>query len=152
MVKRTTIFILKYDKLNSFPCCKNLFLIIYYSHLTFYELLEWFPGWQEHGNYNRQPNDDGLSEQDCVEIRRYYHRPSANGISISASSLTDSFMWNDRDCTTRNFFLCERPLIDGKKYVVIAFFSLSLFLNRLTKLKRVFSERTEYESTINKPM
>lgn len=78
-------------------------------------LTEWFTGWEEHGNYNRQPNDDGLSEQDCVEIRRYYHRPSTNGISVSISSLTESFMWNDRDCATRNFFLCERLLIDGMK-------------------------------------
>lgn len=77
---------------------------------------EWFPGWQEHENYNRQPNDDGLSEQDCVEIRRFYQRPMTNGVMSSSSSFTDSFMWNDRDCTTKNFFLCERPLIDGKAY------------------------------------
>ncbi|KAG5683953.1 hypothetical protein PVAND_013208 [Polypedilum vanderplanki] len=77
-----------------------------------FSFTKWFPGWREHENYNRQPNDDGLSEQDCVEIRRYYHRPSTNGISVSISPLTDSFMWNDRDCATKNFFLCERPVID----------------------------------------
>lgn len=91
--------------------------------------LEWFPGWQEHGNYNRQPNDDGLSEQDCVEIRRFYHRPSTSGISSTTTSLTESFMWNDRDCATRNFFLCERPLIDGKgNNVVICIFCHAIFL------------------------
>lgn len=70
---------------------------------------EWFPGWQHPKNYNRQPNDDGLSKQDCVEIRRHFLRPDS-----STEFLTDSFMWNDRGCSTRNFFLCERPLIDGK--------------------------------------
>ncbi|KAJ9593078.1 hypothetical protein L9F63_027678, partial [Diploptera punctata] len=38
----------------------------------------WFPGWAQHNHYNRQPNDDGLSEQDCVELRRVYHLPSSN--------------------------------------------------------------------------
>lgn len=74
---------------------------------------EWFPGWQQNENYNRQPNEDGLSKQDCVEIRRYFHRPSISS-ATSASSLTKSFMWNDRDCATGNSFLCERPLIDGR--------------------------------------
>jgi hypothetical protein len=73
--------------------------------------LEWFPGWQQNENYNRQPNDDGLSKQDCVEIRRHFNRPS---LSSSATSLTESFMWNDRDCATENSFLCERALIDGR--------------------------------------
>lgn len=73
--------------------------------------IEWFPGWQQNENYNRQPNDDGLSKQDCVEIRRHFNRPLSTSAS---SSLTDSFMWNDRDCATENSFLCERPLIDGR--------------------------------------
>lgn len=89
-----------------------------------FNCLEWFPGWQHPKNYNRQPNDDGLSKQDCVEIRRHFLRPDS-----STEFLTDSFMWNDRGCSTRNFFLCERPLIDGKsseetqkrKYFVISF-------------------------------
>ncbi|KAJ9588502.1 hypothetical protein L9F63_018158, partial [Diploptera punctata] len=62
----------------------------------------WFPGWAQHNHYNRQPNDDGLSEQDCVELRRVYHLPSSN------ERLAHSFMWNDRDCSTPNLFLCER--------------------------------------------
>ncbi|KAJ8915776.1 hypothetical protein NQ315_004588, partial [Exocentrus adspersus] len=62
----------------------------------------WFPGWAQNGYYNKQPNDDGLSEQDCVEVRRAYSLPS------SSTRLTSSFMWNDRDCSTPNYFICER--------------------------------------------
>jgi hypothetical protein len=65
-------------------------------------LADWFPGWSQHNHVNRQPNDDGYSEQDCVELRRVYHLPPNN------QRLTHSFMWNDRDCTTPNMFLCER--------------------------------------------
>lgn len=25
-----------------------------------YTFSNWFPGWSEHSNYNRQPNDDGI--------------------------------------------------------------------------------------------
>ncbi|XP_060519804.1 uncharacterized protein LOC132698003 isoform X2 [Cylas formicarius] len=62
----------------------------------------WFPGWPQHQHYNKQPNDDGLSEQDCVEARRTYSVPS------SSIGFTPSFMWNDRDCSALNYFLCER--------------------------------------------
>ncbi|XP_068905882.1 uncharacterized protein [Tenebrio molitor] len=62
----------------------------------------WFLGWPQHGHYNRQPNDDGLSEQDCVEARRIYSLPTAS------ASLASAFMWNDRDCSTPNYFICER--------------------------------------------
>lgn len=81
---------------------------------------EWFPGWQQYDNYNRQPNDDGFSDQDCVEARRFYHRPSTSAAGAAASELSgssflvDSFMWNDRDCLTRNFYICERPMVNGE--------------------------------------
>lgn len=68
---------------------------------------DWFPGWSEHSDYNRQPNDDGLSEQDCVEVRRVYALPSSSG------SLAAGYMWNDRDCSTPNYFICERLQNDG---------------------------------------
>ncbi|GJQ68780.1 hypothetical protein Trydic_g14718 [Trypoxylus dichotomus] len=68
----------------------------------------WFPGWPEHGYYNRQPNDDGLSEQDCVEVRRIYSLPT------SSPNLAPVFMWNDRDCATPNYFVCERLLRDDE--------------------------------------
>lgn len=74
---------------------------------------EWFPGWQKDEFYNRQPNDDGLSKQDCVEIRRKFYGPVASAL-VSDYFLTDSFMWNDRDCSMKNFFLCERLINDGK--------------------------------------
>ncbi|XP_058822414.1 uncharacterized protein LOC131683943 isoform X3 [Topomyia yanbarensis] len=70
----------------------------------------WFPGWIQMGNYNRQPNDDGLSEQDCVEIRRQFQTPPSTSAAIS--SLTVSYMWNDRDCATQNHFLCERVVVE----------------------------------------
>lgn len=88
----------------------------YHSRVLIFK--EWFPGWKKYENYNRQPNDDGLSEQDCVEVRRYFHRPTTNaaaaGDFASNSFLVDSFMWNDRDCLTRNFFICERPMVNGE--------------------------------------
>lgn len=75
---------------------------------------EWFPGWKQYENYNRQPNDDGLSEQDCVEVRRYFHRPSTTRDLTTNSFLVDSFMWNDRDCSAKNFFICERAILNGE--------------------------------------
>ncbi|XP_044736742.1 uncharacterized protein LOC123298714 [Chrysoperla carnea] len=71
-----------------------------------FSFTNWFPGWSQHGHYNRQPNDDGLSDQDCVELRQAYHLPS------SLSRLAASFHWNDRDCSTPNYFICERLLSD----------------------------------------
>uniref|UniRef100_A0A1B0GQ85 Uncharacterized protein n=1 Tax=Phlebotomus papatasi TaxID=29031 RepID=A0A1B0GQ85_PHLPP len=70
----------------------------------------WFPGWPKYKEYNRQPNDDGLSSQDCVEMRRLFRLPPGN--QPSQAPLTASFMWNDRDCKTDNYFICERPMID----------------------------------------
>ncbi|XP_058443100.1 uncharacterized protein LOC131425318 isoform X3 [Malaya genurostris] len=70
----------------------------------------WFPGWVQQGNYNRQPNDDGFSEQDCVEIRRQFQTPPST--PASGSSLAVSYMWNDRDCETQNLFLCERVVVE----------------------------------------
>ncbi|XP_072375312.1 uncharacterized protein [Diabrotica undecimpunctata] len=63
---------------------------------------DWFPGWAQHGHYNKQPNDDGLSDQDCVEVRRIYPLPA------STARLATTFMWNDRDCSKPNYFICER--------------------------------------------
>ncbi|CAG9865029.1 unnamed protein product [Phyllotreta striolata] len=68
----------------------------------------WFPGWAQHNYYNKQPNDDGLSDQDCVEIRRYYPLPTSD------ARLANNFMWNDRDCSTPNYFICERLQIDER--------------------------------------
>ncbi|GAB0092216.1 C-type lectin-like [Sergentomyia squamirostris] len=70
----------------------------------------WFPGWTKYKDYNRQPNDDGLSSQDCVEMRRLFRLPPGN--QINEAPLTSTFMWNDRDCEAKNYFICERPMIE----------------------------------------
>uniref|UniRef100_A0A1B0ETW2 Putative c-type lectin n=1 Tax=Lutzomyia longipalpis TaxID=7200 RepID=A0A1B0ETW2_LUTLO len=71
---------------------------------------DWFPGWSKYKEYNRQPNDDGLSSQDCVEIRRLFRLPPGN--QPNQAPLVNSFMWNDRDCEAENYFVCERPMVD----------------------------------------
>ncbi|XP_055844862.1 uncharacterized protein LOC129911179 isoform X2 [Episyrphus balteatus] len=75
-----------------------------------FQYTNWFPGWSQHGNYNKQPNDDGLSSQDCIELRRYFRTPP--GIQSTRSPMTNNFMWNDRDCNANNFIICERPMSD----------------------------------------
>ncbi|XP_065365478.1 uncharacterized protein LOC135958499 [Calliphora vicina] len=77
--------------------------------LTF-QYTNWFPGWSQHGHYNKQPNDDGLSSQDCIELRRYFRTPP--GVQTSRSPLTNKYMWNDRDCSANNFLICERAMSD----------------------------------------
>lgn len=92
---------------------------------------DWFPGWLQYEYYNRQPNDDGLSDQDCVEIRRLFRYPPAKQKQPpkhtaqqpldsmmpnrfdgeqQQSRLLSSFMWNDRDCNAKNYFICEKPM------------------------------------------
>ncbi|KFB42558.1 AGAP000443-PA-like protein [Anopheles sinensis] len=71
----------------------------------------WFQGWVHQEHYNRQPNDDGLSGQDCVEIRRHFQIASSSGQTTpTMSPLTMSYMWNDRNCDARNYFICERMM------------------------------------------
>lgn len=55
----------------------------------------------------------GLSSQDCVELRRYFRVPPAVQLKSKTIPLTMTYMWNDRDCTAKNYFLCERPMSDG---------------------------------------
>lgn len=59
--------------------------------------------------------NSGLSAQDCVELRRYFRIPPAIQAKTKIVPVTLTYMWNDRDCNEKNFFLCERPLSDGKK-------------------------------------
>lgn len=65
---------------------------------------DWFQGWvEEDGSvYNRQPNDDGLSQQDCVELRQLF------SYQYKGSGRTSSLYWNDRECNAKNFYVCER--------------------------------------------
>ncbi|XP_049809059.1 uncharacterized protein LOC126252230 [Schistocerca nitens] len=53
-----------------------------------FQYSNWFP---------QQPNDDALAEQNCVEVRRSL-----------AGHRDRSFRWNDRSCTVRNAFVCQR--------------------------------------------
>ncbi|XP_059470868.1 uncharacterized protein LOC132193927 isoform X2 [Neocloeon triangulifer] len=62
----------------------------------------WFPGWPEFSHYNKQPSDDGLGEQDCVEMRRSFLLPGS-----VAAKLAPNLMWNDRDCAASNFYVCQ---------------------------------------------
>lgn len=90
--------------------------VLGFTHRTIslYPIADWFPGWVHQENYNRQPNDDGLSGQDCVEIRRHFQIAASGGQTVpTVSPLTLSYMWNDRNCDARNYFLCERMMDEG---------------------------------------
>lgn len=80
---------------------------------------DWFPGWPEFGHYNKQPSDDGLSEQDCVEMRRSFLAPSSSLAGSVAPNLkfTPSLMWNDRDCSASNYYVCEVPKAGGRTII-----------------------------------
>lgn len=69
----------------------------------------------------------GLSAQDCVELRRYFRIPPPIQAKTKVVPVTLTYMWNDRDCNEKNFFLCERPLSDGI-YKLDSQFLLSLFV------------------------
>ena len=62
---------------------------------------DWFPGWSEFNFYNRQPNDDGLSQQDCLELRRKFLFPS------KGEGLADRYYWSDLNCQTENGYICQ---------------------------------------------
>lgn len=86
----------------------------YYSMNIYFKKfceIDWFPGWFQHENYNKQPNDDGLSNQDCIELRRYFRTP--HGTQTHRNHLTNTFMWNDRDCNAKNYLICEKAIDDG---------------------------------------
>ncbi|KAK4313662.1 hypothetical protein Pmani_014999 [Petrolisthes manimaculis] len=62
----------------------------------------WFPGWSEEGAYNAQPSDDGLADEDCIELRRSFR------LATKGSRTTTRLFWNDRNCHARNYFICQR--------------------------------------------
>ncbi|XP_067144358.1 uncharacterized protein [Centruroides vittatus] len=68
-----------------------------------FQYTNWFPGWKQYGGYNAQPNDDGLANQDCIELRNTFRYPS------KGEGVTDTFYWNDRDCDVHNAFICQKP-------------------------------------------
>ncbi|CAG7720057.1 unnamed protein product [Allacma fusca] len=81
----------------------------------------WFPGLVHKGNeiVNAQPNDDGFSGQDCVELRQRFSSYTTHEKNVDLSNfnakwshnlepMNDKFHWNDRNCEVKNFFLCEK--------------------------------------------
>lgn len=77
---------------------------------------DWFRGWPMYQDYNAQPSDDGLSNQDCVEIRQNFGQPGQSDV------LASGLYWNDRDCSVINPFVCQQPRqIDGKHKCLINF-------------------------------
>ncbi|GAB6033700.1 hypothetical protein CHUAL_000018 [Chamberlinius hualienensis] len=64
----------------------------------------WFKGWPMFGYYGWQPSDDGMSNQDCIEMRTSFTYPTKN------IGKTNGFYWNDRDCSIQNPFICERAI------------------------------------------
>lgn len=77
--------------------------------------IEWFSGWPVHQLYNAQPSNDGISNQDCVEIRQSFGQPS------HSAALAGGFYWNDRDCSVSNPFVCQKPRNDGRSFSTILF-------------------------------
>ncbi|XP_071043759.1 uncharacterized protein [Parasteatoda tepidariorum] len=67
-----------------------------------FDFIYWFPGWEKYGWYGLQPSDDGLSHQNCVELRNLFKYPS------KGEGRTERFYWNDRDCLVENPFICQR--------------------------------------------
>lgn len=68
---------------------------------------DWFPGWQGNEHSNKQPSDDGFSDEDCVEVRRTFHN------LYKGTSEAEHFFWNDRKCSTRNPYICQINKFDG---------------------------------------
>ncbi|XP_042887240.1 uncharacterized protein LOC122263022 isoform X3 [Penaeus japonicus] len=69
-----------------------------------YSFSDWFPGWEDQGGYNSQPSDDGLGDEDCVELRRSYR------LATKGSRATHSLYWNDRSCLATNYYICEKSV------------------------------------------
>ncbi|XP_013396739.1 cubilin [Lingula anatina] len=63
----------------------------------------WFPGWSNMENAYSEPSDDGLSDEDCVELRQSFYFPWKGFV------LVDKLYWNDRSCQTQNFYICQKP-------------------------------------------
>lgn len=57
----------------------------------------------------------GLSEQDCIELRRSFELPFKLRQIAEASMTSPLYKWNDRGCDEENYFLCERPIADGER-------------------------------------
>ncbi|XP_059350348.1 uncharacterized protein LOC130692880 isoform X2 [Daphnia carinata] len=93
---------------------------------------KWFPGWPVYQLYNAQPSDDGISNQDCVEIRQSFGQPG------QSESLASGFYWNDRDCSVGNPFVCQKPRHnDDSNAVTFGEFKDVMNCNRTEELNRL---------------
>ncbi|CAH2216987.1 jg14844 [Pararge aegeria aegeria] len=94
----TTIFIVK----STSSELSLIFIVyVYRVKIKLFCPPDWFPGWRKHAG---QPNDDGTSGQDCVEARR----------ELPPRPAHPTFMWNDRSCHEHNYYVCERPGVEGQ--------------------------------------
>lgn len=124
-----------------------------------FSISDWFVGWAQrrHEISNAQPNDDGWSGQDCVEIRQvlnpstpYSEKPLSSQFWSTISLATKSkgqtqsnhqnqvhtanfwpqsrFFWNDRNCEAKNFYICEKLTHKGKHFSLYIFGSLKMQL------------------------
>lgn len=95
-----------------------LILRLYIRHLTFY-ISDWFHGFNQ---YNKQPSDDGFSNEDCVELRRSFK------VTAKDEQLIDSYQWNDRNCVAKNAFICQMSLYQGEAIVITS--TVNIFLRK----------------------
>ena len=119
-------------------CWDSTAIFIIHSYIS---SPDWFPGWMYKGTdvVNAQPNDDGFSGQDCVELRQRFSSYSGGhgkNLEINSISVKDSFVpvtsnekfyWNDRHCETKNFYLCEKATHQSKQEILCFFLCSSTF-------------------------
>ncbi|XP_060081091.1 uncharacterized protein LOC132560445 [Ylistrum balloti] len=74
----------------------------YWADLSRLNFTYWFEGWPDYGFDINQPSDDGLSDEDCVEIRNSFPLP------VKGTRATSSYYWNDRNCLVKNSYICQR--------------------------------------------
>nr|XP_006825085.1 PREDICTED: uncharacterized protein LOC100378044 [Saccoglossus kowalevskii] len=77
---------------------------VWQDHSNF-DFTDWFPGWSAFEFFGRQPTDDGLSGEDCIELRQIFHFPS------KGYGVTSRLYWNDRDCHATNGYICKQLAI-----------------------------------------
>ncbi|XP_069113484.1 uncharacterized protein [Argopecten irradians] len=75
----------------------------FWADLTRMKFTNWFEGWAHYNFSIRQPSDDGLSDEDCVEMRNAFPLP------VKGIKHTDSYYWNDRNCLVENPYICQTP-------------------------------------------
>ena len=75
--------------------------------------LDWFPGSEINNHFSRQPSDDGLANEDCVEIRQSFYD------GHKSTTETNHFFWNDRQCNVTNPYICQFSKTDGTYFGIL---------------------------------